>query len=150
MNIDTGMKVYEETDVATSCEIKVKDVSKFIEAMLGLFADRGTLYISSYDFGYWANELSAFRSNDAIKLETSLPEPAYLSNGYTISEDFVYVFKVNCLKNIDPRSMFNQFLIYDKGTPLLQCACNFEDVYLNVELPKEVMEKLHEDGAIGI
>jgi hypothetical protein len=149
MNIDTGMKVYDETDVKSSCEVKVKDAGKFIEEMLGLFVNRGTLYISSYDFGYWANELSAFRSNDAVKLETSLPDPAYLSNGFAITEDFVYVFKMNCLKNIDPRSMFNQFLIYDKGAPLLQCACNFEDVYLNVELPQEVMVKLREDGSIG-
>jgi hypothetical protein len=149
VNIDTGKNVYDETDVETSIEIKVKDPGKFIEAMLGLFADKGTLYISSYDFGYWANELSSFRSNDAVKLETSLPEPAYLSDGYIISEDFAYVFRVNCLKNIDPRSMFNQFLIYDKGTPLLQCACNFEDVYLNVELPQEKIDKLRADGAIG-
>lgn len=148
MNIDTGMKVYDETPVGASVEVKVKDAGKFAEAMLSLFIDRGTLYISSYDFGHWANELSSFRSNDAVKLETSLPEPAYLSNGYAISEDFAYVFRMNCLKNIDPRSMFNQFLIYDKGTPLLQCACNFEDTYLNVEMSQEDLDKLRSDGAI--
>jgi hypothetical protein len=134
--------LYDEQEAPISHEVEVNDVGKFIEAMLRFFTGKGTLYISSYDFGYWADSLANFRSDEKVRLKTSLPEPAFLDNGFTITDDFIYVFLINCLKNIDARSIFNQFLIYQKGGPLLECCGNFENVYVNANVPQRIIKDL--------
>ncbi|MCM8791273.1 MAG: hypothetical protein NC938_06220 [Candidatus Omnitrophica bacterium] len=149
MEVDTGRNYYEEAEVAPVARVGVQDARAFIKAMLDLFRNNGTLYISSYDFGYWAGELSHFRSAERVKLNTSLPDAAFLENGYSLTDDFIYVFSVECLNSVDPKSMFNQFLIYQKGTPVLQCCCNFEEVYVNTKLPKTVIDKLMRSGVIA-
>jgi hypothetical protein len=148
MGTENMQGLYEEVDAAVSHEVGVNDPARFIEAMLGLFAGKGTLYVSSYDFGYWADKLSRFRSSDRVKIKTTLPDPAFLENGFAITDDFINVFLSECLKNIDPRSMFNQFLIYQKGSPLVQCCCNFEDVYVNARVPQSVIKTLTENNVI--
>lgn len=130
-------------------QVTVRDAGRFVEAMLRYFSGKGTLYVSSYDFGYWAGVLSAFRSGDRVKLITSLPDPAYLDGGFTISDDFIYCISIDCLKSMDARSMFNQFLIYDKGQPLLQCSGNFDDVYVNVKVPQKVIKALTDGGIVA-
>jgi hypothetical protein len=140
---------YDEIDSpAINDAVVVKDVGRFIEAMLRYFTGKGTLYISSYDFGYWAGTLAGFRSGEKIRLKTSLPDPAFLENGYSITDEFIYVFSIDCLKNIDPRSTFNQFLIYDKGAPLVQCCSNFDDVFVNTAMPRSFIMSLIEDGVV--
>ncbi len=149
MEVETGKNYYEEIEASPVAQVGVQDVSAFIRAMLDLFRNEGTLYISSYDFGYWDDKLASFRSGDRVKLIASLPDPAFLENGYTLTDEFIYVFSIDCLNNIDPRSVFNQFLIYRNGEPLLQCCGNFEDVYLNVEVPQRVVKDLARDNVIS-
>ncbi len=148
--MDSGLEtgLYDEQEASISHEVGVNDVGKFIEAMLRFFAGKGTLYISSYDFGHWAESLASFRSGEKVKLKTSLPDPAFLENGFTITDDLIYVLSVDCLKNIDARSMFNQFLIYQKGYPLLECCSNFENVYVNVKVPQRIIKELVETNVI--
>jgi hypothetical protein len=139
---------YEEIDVPTVAQVGVQDTGRFIKAMLDLFRNKGTLYVSSYDFGYWADQLASFRSGERVKLNTSLPDAAFLENGYGLTDEFIYVFSVECLNNIDPRNMFNQFLIYQKGTPVLQCSGNFDDVYVNVKVPQSIIKALIKDNVV--
>jgi hypothetical protein len=140
---------YEEVEAPTLAQVGVQDAGRFVKAMLDLFRNNGTLYISSYDFGYWAEQLAGFRSGERVKLNTSLPDPAFLENGYSLTDEFIYVFSAECLNNIDPRSMFNQFLIYQKGSPVLQCSGNFEDVYVNVKVPQRIIKTLTQDNIIA-
>ena len=149
MQLESGKDYYEEVETPTIAQVGVKDAGRFIKAMLDLFRDNGTLYISSYDFGYWADQLAGFRSGERVKLNTSLPDPAFLENGYGLTDDFIYVFSIECLNSIDPRSMFNQFLIYQKGSPALQCSGNFEDVYANVKVPQRIIKTLIQDNVIA-
>lgn len=149
MAAGTAVNYYEEVEESPVARVTVRDAGRFIAAMLRYFAGKGTLYVSSYDFGYWADTLACFRTGERVKLNTSLPDAAFLENGFGITDEFIYVFSVDCLKNIDPRSMFNQFLIYDKGRPLLQCCCNFDDVYVNVNVPKRVTQALVDDGIVA-
>jgi len=148
MGSENGKEYYEEAVASISHEVGVNDVGKFIEAMLRLFAGKGTLYVSSYDFDYWAGRLSGFRSGEKVKLNTSLPDAAFLQNGFTITEDFISTFSNNCLKNVDARNMFNQFLIFQKGRPLLQCCCNFEDVYVNAKVPPSIVKAMTDNNTI--
>ena len=148
MELETGKDYYDEIESAISYEVGVNDVPGFIEAMLRSFSGKGTLYISSYDFGYWANSLAGFRSDEKVKLKTSLPDAAFLENGFAITDEFIYVFLIDCLKNIDTRTMFNQFLIYRKGSPLLQCCGNFENVYVNTEIPEGTIKALKEKNIV--
>lgn len=148
MAMENGKDFYEELDAKISHETVVDDVTKFIESMLRFFSSKGTLYISSYDFGYWADRLSGFRSADRVKLKTSWQSGAFLENGFTITGEFIYVFMIECVKNIDARRVFNQFLIYDKGSPLLQCCGNFEDVFVNAKVPKSLVKTMTENNAI--
>ena len=62
MELETVKDYYDEIEGAISCEVKVNDIPRFIESMLRFFSGKGTLYISSYDFGYRANSLAGFRS----------------------------------------------------------------------------------------
>jgi hypothetical protein len=140
---------YDELDAVVCREVGVNDPAGLIEALLKFFAGKGTLYISSYDFGYWADRLSRFRSGDRVKINTTLPDPAFLENGFAITDEFVNVFLSECLRNIDPRSMFNQFLIYEKGRPLVQCCCNFEDVYVNTNVPQSIIKALLEKNIVS-
>jgi len=149
MELETGKDYHDEVDAAISREVKVNDVVRFIEAMLRFFAGKGTLYIGSYDFGYWADRLAGFRSGEKVKLATSLPDGAFLQNGFNLTDDFINAFLNDCLKNIDPRSMFNQFLIYRKGSPLVQCCSNFDDVYVNVKMPQSLIKTLTENNIIA-
>ena len=142
MALEVRKDYYEEIETSPVAHFTVKEAGKFIEAMLNFFRNNGTLYISSYDFGYWAEKLALFRSGERVKLITSLPDPAFLENGYALSDEFVYVFRIECLKNVDPRTMFNQFLIYQGGRPALQACNNFDDVYLNVKVPQRILDKL--------
>jgi len=148
MEVETGKDFYEEVEVSPLAQVGVQDACRFIEAMLDLFRNNGTLYVSSYDFGYWAGTLASFRSGEKVKLKTSLPDPAFLENGYSLTDDFIYVFSIECLKNVDPRSMFNQFLIYQKGSPVLECCSNFEEVCVNVKVPQRIIDTLIKDGVI--
>jgi hypothetical protein len=148
MAMENGKDFYEELDAKISHETVVDDVTKFIESMLRFFSGKGILYISSYDFGYWADRLSGFRSADRVKLKTSWQSGAFLENGFTITDEFIYVFMIECVKNIDARRVFNQFLIYDKGSPLLQCCGNFEDVFVNAKVPKSLVKTMTENNAI--
>ena len=148
MELGTEKDHYDEVDSPTLAQVGVKDAGAFIRAMLDLFRNNGTLYISSYDFGYWAEQLAGFRSGEKVKLNTSLPDPAFLENGYNLTDEFIYVFSIECLNNIDPRSMFNQFLIYRKGSPALQCSGNFDDVYVNVKVPQRIIKALIRDNII--
>jgi len=148
MEVETGKDYYEEVEVAPVAQAGVQDAGRFIKAMLDLFRNNGTLYVSSYDFGYWADRLSGFRSGERIKLITSLPDPAFLENGYSLTDEFIYVFSVECLDNIDPRSMFNQLLIYRKGNPVLQCCCNFDETYVNVKVPQRIINTLIKDNVV--
>ena len=149
MERDNATNLYDEVDtLPVTQEVGVKDVNKFIEAMLRFFVDKGTLYISSYDFGYWSDRLSGFRSADRVKLKTSLPSGAFLENGFTITDEFIYVFLTECVKNIDTRRVFNQFLVYQKGCPVLQCCSNFEDVFVNTKVPQRVISTLAENDII--
>ena len=138
MRSEEGKGYYDEVEVKTGDQLVVKDVNRFIEEMLRFFSGKGTLYISSYDFGYWAGVLAGFRSGERVKLKTSLPDPAFLENGFAITDDFIYVFRVECLNNIDARNMFNQFLIFQKGAPLLQCCSNFDDVRIRVGIDTRI------------
>ena len=149
--MELGIKkdYYEEIDVSRLAQVGVQDAGRFIKAMLDLFRNNGTLYVSSYDFSYWADRLTGFRSDERVKLITSLPDPAFLENGYSLTDEFIYVFSIECLNNIDPRSMFNQFLIYQKGSPVLQCCGNFDDVYVNVKAPQSVIKTLTQDNVIS-
>jgi hypothetical protein len=149
MELETGKDYYEELESAVSYEVKVNDAGRFIEAMLRFFSGKGTLYISSYDFGYWANSLAGFRSGEKVKLKTALPDGAFLQGGFAVTDEFIYVFLIDCLKNIDARTIFNQFLIYQKGMPLLQCCGNFEDVYVNAEVPQSAIKSLKEKNIIA-
>lgn len=149
MELVPGKDYYEEIEGAVSYEVRVNDVAGFIEAMMRFFSGKGTLYISSYDFGYWANSLAGFRSGEKIKLKTALPDAAFLENGFAIIDEFIYVFLIDCLKNVDARTMFNQFLIYQKGTPLLQCSGNFEDVYVNAKVPQNIINSLKENNIVA-
>lgn len=148
MELETGKDYYEEVEVPTLAQVGVQDAGRFIKAMLDLFRNNGTLYISSYDFSYWADQLAGFRSGEKVKLNTSLPDPAFLENGYSLTDEFIYVFSAECLNNVDPRTMFNQFLIYQKGSPVLQCSGNFEDVYVNVKVPQHIIKTLTKDNVI--
>ena len=148
MPTEKGQDFYEEVDPKISYEVGVNDAVKFIEAMMRLFSGKGTLYISSYDFGYWADRLSGFRSADRVKLKTSWQSGAFLENGFTITDEFIYVFLIECVKNIDARRVFNQFLIYQKGSPLLQCCGNFEDVFVNAKVPQSLVKTMTENNAI--
>ena len=148
MGPENGNSYYEEVEVTPVARVIVRDVNRFIEVMLRYFTGKGTLYVSSYDFGYWLDRLSCFSSGERVKLKTSLPDPAFLANGLGITDEFIYVFSIDCLKNIDAKSMFNQFLIYEKGRPLLQCCGNFEDVYVNVKIPQRIIKTLTEDKTV--
>ena len=148
MPTENEKDLYEEVETKINDEVGVNDIGRFIEAMLRLFSGKGTLYISSYDFGYWADRLSSFRSAERVKLKTSLPEGAFLQNGFTITDEFIYVFLTECVKNIDARMVFNQFLIYQKGSPLLQCCGNFEDVFVNAKVPQSLVKTLTENNII--
>lgn len=150
MELETGRDYYEETESKISHEVKVSDINKFIEVILRYFSGKdATLYISSYDFGYWANSLGSFRSGEKVKLKTALPEGAFLQNGFAITDEFVYVFLIDCLKNIDARTMFNQFLIYHEGMPLVQCCANFEDVYVNTKMPQGIINDLKKNNIVA-
>jgi hypothetical protein len=149
MELQTGMDYYQEVEAPTLAQVGVKDPLRFIKAMLDLFRNNGTLYISSYDFGYWADQLACFRSGEKVKLNTSLPDAAFLENGYSLTDEFIYVFSAECLNNVDARTMFNQFLIYQKGSPALQCCCNFEEVYVNVKVPQRIIKTLIRDSVIS-
>lgn len=140
---------YDEIEAPVAAKVGVIDAGKFILTMLRFFNGKGTLYISSYDFGYWAGQLSIFRSPDKVKLNTSLPDPAFLENGFSITDEFIYVFSIDCLKNIDVKNTFNQLLIYESGRPLLQCCGNFDDVYLNADIPQDIIDKLFEEKSIS-
>lgn len=148
MELQTGKDYYEEVEVPTVAQVQVQDAGRFIRAMLDFFRNNGTLYISSYDFGYWADQLASFRSGEKVKLITSLPDAAFLENGYSLTDEFIYVFSAECLNNVDPRSMFNQFLIYQGGSPALQCSGNFEDVYVNVKVPQRIIKSLLQDNVV--
>ena len=141
---------YDEKESRPLARFGVRDVGRFISAILRVFVNKGTLYISSYDFGYWADRLTCFKSDERVKLATSLPDPAFLENGFTITDEFIYVFSIDCLANIDARSTFNQFLIYDKGTLLLQACCNFEEVFLNAKLPRPVIDMMVKNDIITL
>lgn len=149
MSAGSADNYYEEAEESPVARIAVRDAGRFIEAMLRYFAGKATLYVSSYDFGYWAERLACFRTGERVKLKTSLPDPAFLENGFGITDEFIYVFSIDCLKNIDPRSMFNQFLIYDKGRPLLQCCSNFDDVYVNIKMPQRAIKTLTDNEIIS-
>ena len=149
MAYEDGKDYYEEAETSPVAQIAVRDAGRFVEAMLRFFAGTGTLYVSSYDFGYWADRLSCFRTGERVKLKTSLPDPAFLENGFNITEEFIYVFLIDCLKNIDARSMFNQFLVYREGCPLLQCCSNFDDVYINVKAPQSLIRTLTGNNIIA-
>lgn len=140
---------YDEKESRPVARIGVQDAGRFVSAILRLFVNKGTLYVSSYDFGYWADRLACFRSEERVKLATTLPDPAFLENGFTITDEFIYVLSIDCLASIDVRSTFNQFLIYDKGRPLLQACANFEEVYLNVKLPPATVKTLLANGVIA-
>jgi hypothetical protein len=148
MGMENAEGLYDEVDAAVSHEVAVNDPARFIEAMLRFFVGKGTMYVYSYDFGYWADKLSRFKSGDRVKIKTTLPDPAFLENGFAITDDFINVFLGECLKNIDARSMFNQLLIYRKGSPLVQCCSNFEDVYVNVKVPQSVIKTLTENNVV--
>ncbi len=150
MGIENEAKLYEEVDtLPVTQEVGVKDVNKFIEAMLRFFTDKGTLYVSSYDFGYWADRLSCFRSPDRVRLKTSWASGAFLENGFAITDEFNYVFLTECVRNIDARRTFNQFLVYREGQPLLQCCSNFDDVFVNTKVPQSVIKPLVENGVVA-
>lgn len=149
MELATGKDYYEEIEASKQFQVGVNDVSRFVKAMLNLFRHRGTLYISSYDFGYWADKLASFKSGEKIKLITSLPDPMFLEGGYSLTDEFIYVFSIECLSNIDPKSMFNQFLIYQRGSPVLQCSGNFDDVYVNFKVPERIIKNLTRDNIIS-
>lgn len=148
MGTEVATGFYDEVETPVVAQVGVRDAGAFIRAMLDLFRNDGTIYISSYDFGGWANALTPFRSAERVRLQTSLPDPAFLENGYSLTDEFIYVFSIDCLNAVDPRTMFNQFLVYRKGEPLLQCCCNFEDVYVNVEVPQDVVKALMRDGVV--
>lgn len=149
MELEAGKDYYEEVETPVVAQIGVQDALRFIKAMLDLFRNDGTLYISSYDFGYWADQLASFRSGERIKLNTSLPDGAFLEHGYNLTDEFIYVFSAECLNDIDPRNTFNQFLIYRKGNPVLQCCGNFEDVYVFVKVPARIIKILTQDNVIS-
>jgi len=150
MQSDTGQDYYEEVEVPRLARVGVQDAGRFIRAMLDLFRNDGTLYVSSYDFGSWADRLACFRSGERVKLKTSLPDPAFLENGYSLTDEFIYVFLIECLNSINPRNMFNQFLIYRKGRAVLECSGNFEDVYVNVRVPQRIIKALARDNVISL
>jgi hypothetical protein len=141
--------LYDEVETPpVTYEVGVKDVNRFIEAILKFFTDKGTLYISSYDFGQCANRLEGFRSAVKVRTKTLFVPPAILENGYTINGEFIAVFLNDCLKNIDATQTLNQFMIFDKGTPLLQCCSNFEVVYVNTEVPQRIINALAKNDII--
>ena len=149
MGQDNATNLYEEVDtLPVTHEVGVKDVNKFIDAILRFFVDKGTLYISSYDFGYWADRLSCFRSPDRVKLKTSWASGAFLENGLTITDEFIYVFLTECVRNIDAKRTFNQFLVYREGQPLLQCCSNFDDVFVNTKVPQSVIKAMTQNDII--
>ncbi len=94
MKLDTGKDYYDEVETLPVAQVGVRDIGKFIRSMLDLFRNNGTLYISSYDFGYWADRLACFKSQEKVKLVTSLPDPAFLENGYSLTDEFIYVFSI--------------------------------------------------------
>lgn len=135
--------LYDEVETPpVTYEVGVKDVSRFIEAMLKFFIGKGTLYIASYDFGQCANRLEGFRSAVKVRTKTLFVPPAILENGYAITGEFVTFFLNDCLKNIDAAQTLNQFMIFDKGVPLLQCYSNFEVVYVNTKVPQRIIDTL--------
>lgn len=148
METDVMKGYYEEVEPRLAARVAVRDAARFIKAMCDLFRNNGTLYISSYDFGYWAERLASFRSGERVRLQTSLPDPAFLENGFSLTDEFIYVFSMECLANVDARTMFNQFLIYRKGSPVLQCCCNFDDVFVSVRVPQKTVDALLNDGVI--
>ena len=62
---------YDEKESRPLARFGVRDVGRFISAILRVFVNKGTLYISSYDFGYWADRLTCFKSDERVKLATS-------------------------------------------------------------------------------
>jgi hypothetical protein len=143
------INLYDEVETPpVTYEVGVKDVNRFIEAMLNYFIGKGTLYIASYDFGQWANRLEGFRSADKVRTKTLFVPAAILENGYTITGEFVAAFLNGCLKNIDATKTLNQFVIFDKGSPLLQCYGNFEVVYVNTKVPQRIIDALAKNEII--
>jgi hypothetical protein len=150
MAAENLMEIYDEVEKPSIIyEVGVKDAGRFVGTMLECFIDKGTLYISSYDFGQWAGRLEAFRSPDKVRTQNLFVPPSILENGYRLTREFVSVFINDCLKNMDAANTLNQFVIFDKGRALLECYGNFELVHVNTKMPKGIVDKMAGDGIIG-
>jgi len=149
MGPENEQDIFEEVEEPSiNNEVGVKDAAKFIEAMLDFFRNKGTLYISSYDFGDWPNRLAHFKSASRVRTKPLFMPPSILENGYNLTDEFINVFVNECLKNIDAQNTLNQFVIYEKGSPLLQCYGNFEIVLVNAKVPKRIINTLAQNNVI--